>query len=248
VADVSGKVNTVIPLALRADAASDAQQLSIKISGLPQSAFLSAGTRISDNSWLLKGGEEKGVSLIVPTADTPKFDLSVEAREISSGELAAPIREMTVALMDVQAKADPPAPQVATPAPAPEVQITPANAPPDTATVAAAIPQPKAETPVKPVISAEASALLQKGDTLFKSGDLVMARQFYMRAFEMGAAVGAYGVGRTYDPAVFKEMNVQGLEAEPARALEWYNKAKQAGVAEAADAMAPLTTAAVAVQ
>jgi hypothetical protein len=239
VADVAGELNSVIPLSLRADAGD--RELAIRISGLPQSAFLSAGTRLSDNAWLLKQGEEKGVSLIVPTSERPRFDLSVAAIEEKTGELAAPIREMSVALaMPQQAAATAPAPAQTS-----DIEITPANALPETA--AAAIPEPKTETPTAAPMSAEVSGLIRKGDTLFKSGDLVMARQFYARAFEMGAGAGAYGVARTYDPLVFKEMSVQGLAPEPARALEWYAKAKQAGIAEAEAAMGPLlSTASVA--
>lgn len=255
VADVQGTINTVIPLALRADSAIDGQELAIKISGLPQAAFLSAGTRLSDNAWLLKAGEERGVSLIVPKAEMPRFDLSVAAIEPKSGELAAPIREMSVALKDIQPVAADlnattgdvkPLQQVAvqTAPAAADVTITPANAPPETP-AATVIPQPDSATPTKPSVSAEASGLLQKGDTLFKSGDLVMARQFYQRAFDMGAPVGAYGVARTYDPAIFREMNVHGLMPDPAAALQWYQKAKAAGIEEADAAMAPLQTAAV---
>ncbi len=254
VADVQGAVNAVIPLALRADPAAGGQELAIRITGLPQAAFLSAGTRLSDNAWLLKPGEEKGVSLIVPAADTPKFDLSVAAIEAKSGELAAPIREMSVALNDaLPAAAETAAPSgvkplqqvaVQTAPAAANVQITPASAPPDTP-AATAIPQPKSATAAKPAVSAEATGLLQKGDTLFQSGDLVMARQFYQRAFDMGAPEGAYGVARTYDPAIFQEMDVHGLKPDPAAALQWYQKAKAAGIEEADAAMAPLQTAAV---
>jgi hypothetical protein len=254
VADVQGNINTVIPLMLRADPAEDGKELAIKITGLPQSAFLSAGTRLSDNAWLLKSGEEKGVSLIVPIADAPKFDLAVAAIEAKSGELAAPIREMSVALKDIQpatAATDimpdqKPLEQVAvqTAPAAANVQITPAGAPPE-APAATLIPQPNAATPAKPAISAEATGLLEKGDTLFQSGDLVMARQFYERAFDMGAPAGAYGVARTYDPTVFRQMNVRGLEPDPSAALQWYQKAKAAGIEEAEAAMAPLQTAAV---
>jgi hypothetical protein len=254
VGDVQGTANTVIPLSLRAEAGSNPQDLGIRITGLPQSAFLSAGQRLSDNSWLLKPGEERGVGIIVPTADVPRLDLSVAAVELKTGELAAPIREMTVALQAAApapgAKAEtPPANQLtaqmtAQTAAAGEIKITPAGAPPENAS-AKPIPQPVAATPVAPPVSAEAAGLLQKGDTLFKSGDLVMAREFYERAFEMGAGAGAYGVARTYDPAVFLEMNVKGLDPDPAQALAWYEKAKTAGIAEASAAMEPLRTAAI---
>ncbi len=217
VADVTGSLNSMIPLGLEADPAFATQELALKISGLPKSAYLSAGTKISDTTWLLKDGEENGINLIVPSSDTAKFDVSVAAIETKTGELAAPIKEMTVALNDAS------------------LQIAPASAPPETATLkiaepdqAAAIPLPAA---VKPVLSAEVTGLLEKGDTLFKAGDMVIARQFYNRAFEMGAADGAVGVARTYDPAVYSTMNVQGIAPDAIQAAQWYEKARVAGAA-----------------
>jgi hypothetical protein len=217
VADVSGSLNSNIPLGLEADPAFATQELSLKISGLPKSAYLSAGTKISDTTWLLKDGEESGINLIVPSSETAKFDVSVAAIETKTGELAAPVKEMTVALDDAS------------------LQIAPASAPPETSTLkisqpdaAAAIPQPQ---DAKPVLTAEVSGLLEKGDSLFKSGDLIIARQFYNRAFQMGAADGATGVARTYDPAVYTQMNVQGITPDAAMAAEWYEKARAAGAA-----------------
>ena len=219
VADVTGSLNSMIPLILQADPATATQELALQISGLPKSAYLSKGTRTSDSTWLLKDGEETNLNLFVPTSDKPKFDMSVAAIETKTGELAAPVKEMTVALDDAA------------------LQIAPASAPPETSMVKtsqaelpAAIPVPEQATAtVKPPLSAEVSGLLQKGDSLFKSGDLVIARQFYSRAFEMGAADGAMGVARTYDPAIYKQMNVQGIAPDADLAAQWYEKAKAAG-------------------
>jgi hypothetical protein len=222
VADVTGSLNSMIPLALQADPAFSSQELSLQISGLPKSAYLNKGTRTSDTTWVLKDGEEAGLNLVVPTSDTSKFDVSVAAVETKTGELAAPVKEMTVALDDAS------------------LQITPANAPPETAAIKSAnqtetisattpVPEPEPAAAVKPALSAEVTGLLQKGDSLFKSGDLVIARQFYERAFQMGAADGAVGVARTYDPAVYTQMNVQGIAPDAAMATQWYDKAKAAG-------------------
>ncbi len=232
VADVNGTLNSMIPLVLSAAPAYEDQVLSIKVSGLPKSAYLSAGTKISDSTWLLKEGEINGLNLVVPQSDTPKFDVSVAAIETKTGELAAPVKEMTVALSDTG------------------LQITPASAPPETFTknasqpdAAAAVPLPLPVEPAKPVVSAEVSGLLEKGDMLLKSGDLIIARQFFTRAFEMGAPDGAMGVAKTYDPATFTQLKVQGIAPDPAKAKEWYEKAKTAGVSEADTALTQLSSA-----
>ncbi len=237
VADVTGTLNSMIPLALSADPAFENQVLAIKVSGLPKSAYLSAGTKISDTTWILKDGEETGINLFVPQSDTAEFDVSISAIETKTGELAAPTKELTVALSDNAAA----------------MKITPASAPPETSVMsiskpaeeAVQLPLPvevgaepetvePAAAPTKAVVSAEVSGLLEKGDVLLKSGDLVIARQFYARAFQMGAAEGAVGVARTYDPVVYKKLKVQGITPDAAKAAEWYKKAKAAGATETA--------------
>jgi hypothetical protein len=240
VSDVTGTLNSMIPLALNAEPAFENQELAIKISGLPASAYLTAGKKISDNTWILKDGEETDINLYVPQSDTAKFDISIAAIETSTGELAAPVKEMTVAIDDVKLDDDT------------ALQITPASAPPETSLKViktqpentAAIPAPASFEPIKPAPSAEVTGLLGKGDMLMKTGDLIIARQFYSRAFQLGAAEGAMGVAKTYDPAVFAEMKVQGITPDAAKAAEWYEKAKAAGVTEAEAALSTLSAAA----
>ena len=241
VSDVTGTLNSMIPLALNAEPAFENQELAIKITGLPASAYLTAGKKISDNTWILKDGEEDGINLFVPQSNTPKFDISVSAIETNTGELAAPIKEMTVAIDDVKLEDET------------VLQITPASAPPETVIPVKATQQETIEsapaptaslTPIKPALSAEVTGLLGKGDMLMKTGDLIIARQFYSRAFQMGAAEGAMGVAKTYDPTVFAEMKVQGITPDAVKAAEWYEKAKQAGVTEAEAALTTLSAAA----
>jgi hypothetical protein len=232
----------MIPLALNAEPAFENQELAIKISGLPASAYLTAGKKISDNTWILKDGEEDGINLFVSQSDTAKFDISIAAIETNTGELAAPVKEMTVAIDDVKLEDETP------------LQIIPANAPPETgmpvktqvetASAATTASVQKNVEPIKQVLSAEVTGLLGKGDMLMKTGDLIIARQFYSRAFQMGAAEGALGVAKTYDPAVFAELKVQGITPDAAKAAEWYEKAKAAGVTEAEAALTSLSAAA----
>ena len=240
VSDVTGTLNSMIPLALNAEPAFENQVLAIKITGLPASAYLTAGKKMSDNTWILKDGEEDGINLFVPQSNSPKFDISVSAIETNTGELAAPIKEMTVAIDDVKLEEET------------VLQITPASAPPETVIPVKATQQETIEsepaptasiTPIKAPLSAEVTGLLGKGDMLMKTGDLIIARQFYNRAFQMGAAEGAMGVAKTYDPTVFAEMKVQGITPDAAKAAEWYEKAKQAGVTEADAALTTLSAA-----
>ena len=150
VSDVTGTLNSMIPLALNAEPAFENQELAIKITGLPASAYLTAGKKISDNTWILKDGEEDGINLFVPQSNTPKFDISVSAIETNTGELAAPIKEMTVAIDDVKLEDET------------VLQISPASAPPDTVipakatqqeTIESIAPAPEAATPALSLFS-----------------------------------------------------------------------------------------------
>jgi TPR repeat protein len=89
-------------------------------------------------------------------------------------------------------------------------------------------------------VAPEAADLVRKGDVLLKSGDLAAARQFYERAYAQGAAAGAMGVAKTYDPVVFAELNVQGIVPDPAKAMEWYKRAEDQGLPDAASAIEAL--------
>jgi hypothetical protein len=223
VADVSGDPNSLIPLMLHAAPAAGGQDIALRLSGLPKDAYLTAGNRTGDNDWMVALQDAEAVKLVVPRADVPKFDVSVAAVETRSGELAAPVKEMTVAIAGADAG------------------ITPTAAAPDRPNDLAV----SAMTGEQPVITAAAAPgaaadLLQKGDQLLKAGDMVAARQFFERAFTLGAAEGALGVGKSYDPAVYAALGVQGLAADPPRAMEWYQRAAKAGQPEATAAIAAL--------
>ncbi len=234
VSDVSGELNSMIPLMLHAEPAEAGEDLILKLSGLPQSAYLTAGAKAKDNAWQLAAVDAADVKLVVPQTSEPSFDVAVAAFEADSGQLAAPIKEMTVAIDN------------------PELQIAPAAALPESVMVksaeqsqalAAAEPEPKEEQVAAIEPPAEAQNLLAKGDILLKSGDLEMARQFYERAFAEGSVEAAIGAGKTYDPVVYAELKVHGLKPDPARALEWYGRANAAGNAEAAAAINALKQA-----
>ncbi|MBI2719656.1 MAG: hypothetical protein HY245_12535 [Rhizobiales bacterium] len=231
VEDAAGALNSMIPLMLQAEGGGQ-QDLILKLSGLPASSYLTAGTRLADNDWQLPAGEAKNVKLVVKKTDAPVFDVAVAAFEAKTGELAAPVKEMTVAITDTP------------------VEITPAASLPETVvlkpadgTTTAAIDAVKAQPAAADPADATQN-LVTKGDILLKAGDLAMARQFYERAFAQGSAVAAIGVARTYDPVVYDLLKVQGLQPDAAQALVWYERAKSAGAAEADAAIAAVKQAA----
>ncbi len=243
--DVSGTLNSMIPLMLAAQATDGSEAIALKVMGLPPEAYLTKGIEVTKGNWLLKPEDIAGVNLVVPQIATPQFDMEVAAVEEKSGALAAPVKALTVAIADAkQPEAQSPqgdlslAPsetQVAVQSDL-SATIAPAAAPAEISTQAAV-------TPANVSGTSESAALITKGDRLLNTGDLASARQFYARADELGDPNGAYGVGRTYDPKIYAALNVQGLSPDPGKAALWYKKAKDSGVAAAKTALETLQAA-----
>jgi hypothetical protein len=241
VADVSGEANVPIPLSLTASPATPGQPLALRLTGLPDSAYLTAGKKTGINGWLLKPGEAKSVKLVVPKAPAPEFAVDVVAVEPDSGEMVSPIVEMNVALKRVQEV-------VIMPAAVPMGPVTNYNAgparKPENARLpmasnytASEIPQAVEMTQTSP---SELKKLMNYGNGLLESGDLIAARTFYAKALSLGEKQAALQLGKTYDPSVFIEKKVQGLQPDAAMALHYYKQAADSGIAEAQSLLAEL--------
>lgn len=229
VSDVAGSVNAPIPLEISALPPDTQTPINLKISGLPPNSYLTTGVEVKKGEWMLRPDEIPSAQLIVQRSDSPELGLLVTALDAQTGAEAAPAKTMKVAL-DLNAV---PAPGLQPP-PNPQTQlkqqvtVTPVSAQPDQG-FNKAPDLPQAVPPPKEVLTAESASFLEKGDMLLKTGDIIAARQFYLRAFELNDAGGAYGVARTYDPKVYAELNVRGLAPDPAKAMEWYGKAAAGG-------------------
>jgi hypothetical protein len=248
VEDVSGLASALIPLSLRAGAGTPGQDLALKLSGLPDKAYLTAGTRLSGDAWMLRPGEELGVKLVVPPTHTGQFAISVEAIEARTGDLAAPVKEMTVDVRPaLAAQIEPAAAPVSVSRNFNLPKTEPPAAEPPVAELPAAEPQPDSAMPIPAPIektsiaqSEAARGLLRSGDKLMGLGDLTAARQFYSKALDQGVVEAAFKLGQTYDPAVFAEKNVQGLKPDPSMAMKYYLQAQASGVTEAAQSISGL--------
>jgi hypothetical protein len=233
VRDAAGAINSPIPLNLAALPADAAMPVALRITGLPPSAYLTKGVEVAKGEWMLKEADFKSTELIVPHTDVPQIALQVAALDEKTGVQAAPTQRLNVAI-DTKAVPVPGVPQPKVDGPP---RILPVSALPDQGfnkELPAAIPVPLEST------NPEVQALITKGDILLKTGDLLAARQFYLRAFDMKATAAAFGVGQTYDPAVYTKYKIKGLSADAQQAAEWYGKAAAEGHQEAATALAGL--------
>jgi hypothetical protein len=227
VSDVAGRTNSLIPLMLKAEPALGSSDLLLKISGLPDSAYLTAGTKNADRVWALTLDQLKDIKVMVPETGSKTIDLSVAAFEKNTGQLAAPIKSMTIALSD-------------------PVVIQPVAAPPPGATSLsrkmndhrlAAIPVPVSIDFSHAAAKSAADIDTVNGDKLLKSGDLNAARAAYKQAWAAGAADGALGLARTYDPVVLASLKVRRFRGNTREALQWYELAAKAGSREASAAI-----------
>ena len=234
VRDAAGAINSPIPLDIAALPADAAMPVALRITGLPPSAYLTKGVEVAKGEWMLKEADFKSTELIVPYTDVPQIALQVAALDEKTGMQAAPTQFLNVAI-DRSAVPVPGVPQPKVDGPP---RIVPVAALPDQGfnkvELPAAIPVPLES------MNPEAQTLITKGDVLLKSGDILAARQFYLRAFGMKATSAAFGVGQTYDPAVYTKFKIKGLSANAQQAAEWYGKAAATGDAEAATALAGL--------
>jgi|GEM_PF-5325917 len=239
--DARGNVNTPIPLSISAEPGQPDQDIALRLTGLPADAYLTAGTKLANNAWLLKRGEAHGVKLMVPKAESSSLLINVEAIEPRTGDLAAPSEEMKVAL-------DAPAPTAASkvlPASAPATDTVKRNfnlPPASRQETAAAQPIPAPLESKTKTSAGDSATLLRNGDKLLDIGDFTAARAFFSRARDLGDREASLRLGKTYDPVVFREKNVQGLKPDPTMALKYYLEARTAGIEDADTAINGLET------
>jgi hypothetical protein len=239
--DVTGQTKSYIPLSLSAEPGFTGGDIMLKISGLPDSAYLTSGKRHGDEAWSLSLSDLRGLKLVIPEAQVPEIDLAVAAFETRTGELAAPVKTMRVALSDVvvQPASAPPPPQQVTALPqrtaVQVVETTGKDGHPS------AIPEPKSMSLALAVAQEKpAAALALKGDDLLRSGKLEAARKAYSEAWAQGAGEGAYGLGRSYDPVVLTSLELEGAGPDAEKAVAWYEAAAKAGVPSASKAIVRL--------
>ncbi len=123
------------------------------------------------------------------------------------------------------------------PTAAAKVAPVPVEAPADDPVVVVPPPSPAVEeTPAKPTRQMDAASiklLMQQGEQVLASGDVLAARIVYQRAAEAGDAAAALALGATYDPSVLAKMGVRGVSGDTEKARMWYERAKEYGSSDA---------------
>jgi len=79
-----------------------------------------------------------------------------------------------------------------------------------------------------------AQRLVEIGDRHMAQGNIAIARQYYIRAANLGLAIAAMKMAETQDPNELARWNVRGLKPDPAEAKHWYQRALELKASEAA--------------
>ena len=91
-------------------------------------------------------------------------------------------------------------------------------------TADAALPVPTA---------APSQRLIARGDEQVDLGNILLARQYFLRAAQAGLAAAAFKLAETHDPHELARLNVHGPMPDLAEAKRWYARARDLGAAEA---------------
>lgn len=104
-----------------------------------------------------------------------------------------------------------------------------------TSSSTAAEPSPQPVPEAVPAASAKTSiaSYMRSGDRSMERGDIIAARRFYEAAVNAGEAAAAIALGKTYDPVEFSQREIEGLDADPIAAAQWYRKALETNFPEA---------------
>ncbi len=95
---------------------------------------------------------------------------------------------------------------------------------------------------LSPERRAELMLLYDKGNEYLRLGNILIARQFYLRAAENGLSEAAFAFAESYDPNELAKVKIiAGVEADAALAKRWYERAMQLGFPEAAERLSELT-------
>jgi hypothetical protein len=207
----------------------------IRIENLPRSVTLSEGQKSVTGAWLVPLSALEVLRLTAPEGIGQGSEFVVDLVAGDGSVLA----ERTVALEVTRAvvATDKNEDDGVVPPSAIATSISVATAP--TAAHASASPSDRAKSlaPVRPTPTREereqGERLLSRGDRHVTDGNIAIARQFFIRAAELGLPIAAWRMAETYDPMALTRANVRGLVPDPVEARKWYERALNLGMPEA---------------
>jgi hypothetical protein len=199
----------------------------VRVRGLPPTVSLSEGYVIAPGAWSVPIYALASLQMIVPAGVTGRADLSISL-VAEDGSLLAQATSVLV----IEAPPPPPPPaappqEARTETPAPKLLVPPTPAVP--------------RAPIlSPADRETAERLIARGERESEQGSVAVARQFYLRAAQIGVARAAMLLAATYDPRELARSGVQGVQPNVAEARKWYERARELGAPEAEERLARL--------
>jgi len=193
----------------------------LRLKGLPPTASLSEGHSIAPGAWAIPLNGLPRLRLNLPASVSGKSELLISLVD-EDGKLLAEARVSLVIQPQIPATA-PPAPAAVEKEPMP------------------ASPPPRAQAPaLTPADRENAEKLVARGERDLEQGNIAQARQFFLRAAQIGLARGALMLAATYDPRELARMRAVSVQPNIAEARKWYMRAVELGAPDAAHKLATL--------
>ena len=190
----------------------------VRVRGLPPTVSLSEGYVTAPGAWSVPIYALSSLHLNVPVGLTGRSELGISL-VTEDGALLAQAKTVLII--------EPPA------LPAPKEATRPPSPPPASP---AAPPAPV----LSPADREAAERFVSRGEREAEQGNIAAARQFYLRAAQIGLARGAMLLAATYDPRELARLGVQGLLPNVGEARKWYERARELGAPEAEERLARL--------
>jgi TPR repeat protein len=71
----------------------------------------------------------------------------------------------------------------------------------------------------------QARRLLRQGERYTAEGNIAVARQYFVRAADLGLAIAATKMAETFEADVLARNGVHGVKPDPAEAVGWHRRA-----------------------
>jgi hypothetical protein len=190
------------------------------------------------------------LQLLADIAESLEFKQQVAAERERAAALA---RELASAREEIGAlRLRSPAPSVPTPEdsttkppaePASPAAVAARAAPTDLAAPVVRIEEPAAASRSAPspvqAPSVSERRLIERAEALLRDRDISGARLLLERATALGSARGNYLLAKTYDPVVLALWQVKGIQGDPVKARQLYDKARAAYSGAATESVGP---------
>ncbi len=222
----------------------------IRISKLPPNAKLTAGHRVSDDTWAVPIDRLTKLRIAYPKDVPPQAVIRVQLVSLDRGLLAdetvrliaglrplAPPRLATRTLKRASDARRDAADVMAATSGLTVGNEKAANAANRTGRLAA-LPstssRPNTSTTTDPGNrNAATQRMLARGNQFLLQGNVNAARLFYRRAADAGSAAAAMALAATYDPNELQTLGIVGMTGDVGEAKRWYERAIQLGEAKA---------------